>query len=224
MNTATATGDVLVSAGSSLGIAVTGGGLTVHGGMSHANISGPGANTVSAATDVSLLGLVDKTVSVSGDLNIIGGNTTGNGIVSATGLLDPGALNITTGGNVFLTGGSGPGTGVLVEAMGPINFTIGGLTGLKLTGGMGSGIFPTPSVSGPITLTFTGGGSQKITIDPLLGTAIVESFLVIPPNFDQLLSFTIGQINNPPPPLPRAEFIPKEDTGKQKDEDKPTCS
>lgn len=164
----------------------TGGTVTLTGGVARTQGgAGVGAATTAEANAGTQIAGV-KTLNISGDLLILGGSAfddgldATNGIAMARAILDPGALTISTLGDVMVTGGSFTGQGSAYStmmALGPINLTIGGSTGLTLTGGSSTAVTADPS--SPITFIFTGGGTQNIINNLPLDSASIQTALFI---------------------------------------------
>jgi hypothetical protein len=162
------------------------GNLTMQAGNVNANVPAPLLPTdpsSGASANAIIDAITSKNFSVGGNLNMTGGNTmlsAAGSSVSARAVIDPGQLTVKTGGDITLTGGTGIGTEAAMFGGGPIAFSIGGTTGLRLVGGVGSGVFDGDNArldgSGyPITIIFPGGGSYKIIGDLTLGDAFIQS-------------------------------------------------
>lgn len=166
-------------------VSYSGGSVSLLGGTAR-TLAGAGTNTAIGWANAEFMAAGNKTLNITGDLSLTGGQALDDptfvnpGRAQALAVLDPGTLNITTSGNMALTGGFATGVGqayTYMTAAGPINLTIGGAVGLTLTGGasgpVGTAIQADPS--SPITLVFTGGGTQNIVNNPLLGGAGIQT-------------------------------------------------
>jgi hypothetical protein len=131
-NTATTDISARISAGGSLVYA--GGSVTLQGGSDAIAGASAGGGAATSRSDAEILIALDKTMDITGNLNILGGSISASGANSlayANALLDPGTANITTTGDVFITGGflttSGGGGGTANASLttsGPLNLTI----------------------------------------------------------------------------------------------------
>lgn len=199
-NTATTDMSARISAGGSLVYA--GGSVTLQGGSDAIAGTSAGGGAATSRSDAEILIAVDKTMDITGNLNILGGSISASGANSlayANALLDPGTANITTTGDVFITGGflttSGGGGGTANASLttsGPLNLTIGGATGLTMTGDPAGYL---TSAFFPVNVVFTGGGTTIINTIPGRGGATTQGFGNAPES--QLLVSNECDVTNP---------------------------
>jgi hypothetical protein len=206
--------------GTDISINGTGGSMIMQGGSATAdNTHGGGAL---AAADANVIATGSKSVSVGGDLILVGGTTNGGQLplasntatVSASATFDPvSVLTVNTGGNVILQAGKGFGADASIINGDDIQMTIGGSGnvscaacsanlagtpgGLIMIGGAGSGLFGFGGVAkqlgDEIKADFVGGGAFTQVLDPSLAPATIIANS--PRNFDSLLSYIIFAAN-----------------------------
>ncbi|MEK6593729.1 MAG: filamentous hemagglutinin N-terminal domain-containing protein [Pseudomonadota bacterium] len=199
-NVATTDTSARVSSGGNF--VYTGGPVTLQGGSSAIANATPGGGAATARSDAAILIAANKTMNITGDLNILGGaiDATGaNASAFSNAMLDPGVANITTTGDVFIIGGfitsvsGGGGTAdASLTTTGPLNLTIGGATGLTMTGDpagiLGNALFPA-------NIVFTGGGTTIINTIPGRGSATTMGFGNAPES--QILVSNECDVTNP---------------------------
>jgi len=179
----------------------TGGSARLLGGTAR-TVTAVGNNAATAEANALVQAAGVKQMTITGDLDIIGGTGVDSGLpnlgqgVIVRAILDPTLTEISTTGNVNIAGGSVTGLGSAEASLlsaGPVNLTIGGSTGLTITGA-GASSSSIIGGSGAVNTTFTGGGTANFVNNSALATAGISGVAPPPPP--------------PPPPPPVVEVPP----------------